>query len=134
MIIISLIALVILGFLVRTHLQRRGIPQYVPQQLDAMKSERGNTLVLLDVRTAREHAQGSIPGSVHIPLQELRSRAMDLKRYAGREIICYCQTGSRSIHAASILKKLSFRVGNLKGGIAEWNFSHRHEHRKKGKN
>ncbi len=133
MIIIALISLVVLGLVLRSTLQRKGIPQFLPAQIDALRKDQGGSPVLLDVRTAQEHATGAIPGSVHIPLQELRGRADELKRHGDREIVCYCQTGSRSMSAAIILKKMGFRIGNLKGGIAEWNFLHRDEPRKKGK-
>ena len=39
-----------------------------------------------------------IPGSTHIPLDELRERLSELPR--DREIITYCQSGQRSYYAA----------------------------------
>ena len=42
--------------------------------------------VLLDVRRQDERAKGFIPGSIHIPLDEVRSRMNELPR--DREIIC----------------------------------------------
>lgn len=77
--------------------------------------------VMLDVRTAAERKSLSIPGSVHIPLQELAVRMKELDRYKGKEIICYCASGSRSVNAAIRLKKAGFTAGNLIGGIAAWN-------------
>ena len=133
MIVISIIALLIVGLIARSFLQRRGIPQYTPAQIDEMRRDRHSSTVLLDVRTAKEYGTGSLPGSVHIPLQELRTRADELKRHGDREIVCYCQTGSRSVHAAHLLRKRGFKSANMKGGIAEWNFLHRNDHRQKGK-
>lgn len=103
---------------------RRSIPSYTPASLnEAMKSPGGH--VLLDVRTDGERRQGTIKGSLHIPLHEIIRRMDDLERHRAKEIICFCQTGSRSISAAITLKKHGFRVANLAGGMAEWNFANR---------
>ena len=45
-----------------------------------------------------------------------------LEKYKSKEIICYCASGSRSVNAGLKLKKAGFTVGNLRGGIASWNF------------
>lgn len=80
-------------------------------------------VVLLDVRTISERNRQAIKGSFHIPLQELERRIAELNKYKNKEIICYCQSGSRSLIAAGKLKKLGFNSANLKGGIVSWNFS-----------
>ena len=67
--------------------------------------------VLLDVRRPDERAKGFIPGSIHIPLDQLRARLGELPK--DREIIVHCQTGQRSYYAARILSQHGFRVRNL---------------------
>lgn len=98
----------------------RSIPQYSPREIEAYLKE--TDAILLDVRTNSERKRGHIKGSLHIPLHELTSRADELKKYKEKEIICYCQSGSRSVSAALKLRKLGFTTGNLQGGIGEWNF------------
>jgi rhodanese-related sulfurtransferase len=116
-------AALILAFYVRRAILSRSIHQYTPAQLqDRLQSP--PPPVLLDVRTDAEHRSGALKGSFHIPVQELRRRADELAKHRDREIICYCQTGNRSTSAALVLKRLGHTVGNLKGGMAEWNFSH----------
>ncbi|HSQ75012.1 MAG TPA: rhodanese-like domain-containing protein [Bacteroidota bacterium] len=101
----------------------RSVKRYSTIQLaDRMKQ---SGFVLLDVRTAREVNTGSIKGAINIPVQELARRMNELKKYADREIICYCQTGSRSLFAAALLKKDGYTASHLEGGIAEWNFTQR---------
>jgi NADPH-dependent 2,4-dienoyl-CoA reductase/sulfur reductase-like enzyme/rhodanese-related sulfurtransferase len=66
-----------------------------------------STTLLLDVRRSDERAAGFIPGSTHIPLDELRQRLSELPR--DREIIVYCQSGQRSYNAARVLSQHGFR-------------------------
>ncbi len=105
----------------RRMLLLRSLTQYTPAEV--MEKMKQNRVVLLDVRTADEHGQGAIKGSLHIPLHELRRRADELQKYRHREIVCYCATGSRSASAAATLKKLGYTSANMKGGIAEWKLS-----------
>jgi rhodanese-related sulfurtransferase len=76
------------------------------------------TTVLLDVRRPDERARGAIPGSFHIPLDELRSRMDELPR--DRDIVVYCQTGQRSYIAARMLGQHGFRARNLTGSYRTW--------------
>lgn len=91
------------------------IKHYTPTQL----SERMDSgeIVLLDVRTAKERSASSIKGSLHIPINDLIKESDKLEKYKMKEIVCYCQTGSRSLVAAARLKKLGFKVANLSGGM-----------------
>jgi rhodanese-related sulfurtransferase len=113
------IAGILLVFFARQKLMMRSVRQYSATDLSAILKKPGE-IVLLDVRTARERQARSIPGSIHIPLHELGSRMEELERHKGKEILCYCQSGNRSLSAALRLKKKGFRVANLRGGIVEW--------------
>ncbi|RKY94618.1 MAG: rhodanese-like domain-containing protein [Ignavibacteriae bacterium] len=118
--LLYIVIAVILFFTLKKMLLTRSIKHYSP--VDAsQKLKRENNTVLLDVRTSLERKKKSIKGSFHIPLQEINSRASELKKFKDKEIICYCRTGSRSLSAASKLKKHGFSVANLKGGILQWN-------------
>lgn len=70
--------------------------------------------LLLDVRTAEEFAAGHIPGSINIPVDELRSRINQLPK--NREIAAYCQVGQRGYLATRILKPSGFAAMNISGG------------------
>jgi NADPH-dependent 2,4-dienoyl-CoA reductase/sulfur reductase-like enzyme/rhodanese-related sulfurtransferase len=69
--------------------------------------------VILDVRRPSECAKGGIPGSIQIPLDELRARVGELPM--DREIVVHCQSGQRSYFACRLLSQLGFRVRNLTG-------------------
>ncbi|NUN68575.1 MAG: rhodanese-like domain-containing protein [Bacteroidetes bacterium] len=106
-------------FYIRKQLLARSLNQYSGTEArEKMKS--GS--ILLDVRTAQERRSVSLPNSLHIPLHELSSRMKELEKHKGKEIICYCASGSRSVNAGIKLKKAGFTVGNLTGGIASWNY------------
>jgi NADPH-dependent 2,4-dienoyl-CoA reductase/sulfur reductase-like enzyme/rhodanese-related sulfurtransferase len=74
--------------------------------------------LLLDVRRPDERAKGFIPGSIHIPLDQIRSHIHELPR--DREIITYCQSGQRSYFTSRILLQHGFRVRNLTGSYRTW--------------
>jgi adenylyltransferase/sulfurtransferase len=78
----------------------------------------GEEILIVDVREANEHQFCNI-GGVLIPLGELPARVHELD--AGREMVVYCRTGSRSARAAEFLRDSGFeRVWNLQGGIRAW--------------
>jgi NADPH-dependent 2,4-dienoyl-CoA reductase/sulfur reductase-like enzyme/rhodanese-related sulfurtransferase len=81
--------------------------------LDRQKS------VVLDVRRPDERSHGAIPGSQHIPLDQIRSRLEELPR--DKEIVVGCQSGQRSYVACRILMQNGFRVRNLTGSYRTWN-------------
>lgn len=117
---------VIILFAVRRVLVRRSIVTYSPDEV-AEKLKTDRNILLLDVRTKTEWDSGHMKSAHHIPLHELGRRTDELEKHKNREIICYCQTGSRSLTAAVRLKRLGYNVADMKGGIAEWNFRNRRQ-------
>ena len=82
----------------------------------------GEAYVLLDVRTAQEHAQQRIEGAVLIPYDELRQRAPAELTDMGVRILIFCRTGRRSEIAANTLAAMGYaRVYDF-GGIVDWPF------------
>lgn len=66
-----------------------------------------NGAVVVDVRTEGEFSMGSAPGSLNIPLNELKERANELT--ADRPVILCCASGTRSAFAARLLKARGFK-------------------------
>jgi len=87
-------------------------------QWNEIASLDANKTLLLDVRRSDERAKGFIPGSIHIPLDEIRTRMSELPH--DREIIVHCQSGQRSYFACRILAQHGFRVRNLTGSFRTW--------------
>jgi NADPH-dependent 2,4-dienoyl-CoA reductase/sulfur reductase-like enzyme/rhodanese-related sulfurtransferase len=73
---------------------------------------------LLDVRDEDEWRLGSIPGAIHIPLNELRARLGELP--SDKEIVAFCRSGQRSYYACRILTQNGFRARNLSGAYLTW--------------
>lgn len=74
---------------------------------------------ILDVRTRQEFSMGSIPGSVNIPVDELREYLDRLPR--DRKIIITCAAGLRGYLASRVLTQNGFDdVWNLSGGYRTW--------------
>lgn len=57
----------------------------------------------VDVRTPEEFAQGSAPGAVNIPLNEIESRLDEFKNKD--EIVVMCRSGNRSRQAKTLLEQ-----------------------------
>ena len=73
---------------------------------------------LLDVRNRLEVARNRMAGSVHVPLNVLKSTFNSLDK--NRKWLVYCAGGYRSMIAASFLKANRFHfVASIEGGIKE---------------
>lgn len=80
--------------------------------------ERGEVLVL-DVRDPQEYATGALPGSRNIPLRTLAQQLPTLAHAPA--IVVYCQGGTRSAIAASLLSaRQPHPVIDLVGGLHAW--------------
>lgn len=93
------------------------LPTIEPKEARSLV-ERENALIV-DVREPDEWADARIPGAVHIPLGEIRTRADEIPR--DRPVILQCRSGNRSAGATRRLLELGFtNVRNLEGGIGDW--------------
>ena len=79
------------------------------------------SIVLLDVRTAQEYAEGHIDGAVNVDYRQdnFLEKAKALLP-ANTKIAIYCRSGRRSASAAEKLAVEGFELVNLKGGIIAW--------------
>jgi rhodanese-related sulfurtransferase len=76
-------------------------------------------LTVLDVRTGEELAIASLPGALHIPMQELPARLGELDAAAPVAVLCH--HGVRSEMAARFLERNGFtEVYSVGGGIDAW--------------
>jgi CoA-disulfide reductase len=71
--------------------------------------------LLIDVREPIEREMGFIPGSINIPLGELRNRMEELPK--DQTIYVTCQVGLRGYLGSRILMQNGLKVKNLDGGF-----------------
>lgn len=69
--------------------------------------------IILDVRTSGEFNSGAIIGSKNIPLHNINSKIVELKKL-NKPIITCCASGMRSGSAAAILR--SNQIETINGG------------------
>jgi adenylyltransferase/sulfurtransferase len=85
------------------------------------RMERGEDLLLLDVREPDEFERARIEGSRLLPLGEVADRVEELADWKDRSIVIHCHHGARSERACRLLLERGFaRVENLDGGIEAW--------------
>jgi len=76
-------------------------------------------LQLVDVRNPGEHALGTVPGAVNVPVGQLPTRLGELD--PDRPTVVYCAGGYRSSVAASLLRANGFGdVSDIVGGYGAW--------------
>ncbi|SEO44319.1 Rhodanese-related sulfurtransferase [Duganella sp. CF517] len=117
---IFIIAVVVLsgGALLWPLLTQRG-KRATPQDVTMLINRSKATIV--DVRDAKEFANGSLPDAKNIPLAELDQRIGELDKFKSKSVVVVCQSGARASSAAAKLSKAGFTdVVNLEGGIAAW--------------
>jgi rhodanese-related sulfurtransferase len=81
----------------------------------------GPGVVVLDVRTPEEYAEGHLPDAVNLDLSDpgFETALDDLDPESTYAV--YCRTGSRSLAAAETMLRAGFEdVFDLEGGIEAW--------------
>jgi rhodanese-related sulfurtransferase len=87
----------------------------------ASKITAAEPVYLLDVRQPWEHELAALPGSVLIPLNELLTRASEVRPPEGALVVVYCHHGIRSLSGAALLERRGLPgVVSLHGGIDAW--------------
>ena len=84
----------------------------------------GKDVVLLDVRSPKEYAEGHVAGAVNIPVSGVPLKQFDEsvgKLDKDKTYLVHCARGVRSANAVSRMEKLGFkRLLDFSGGMAEW--------------
>lgn len=65
---------------------------------DFAASLKGGTCLVVDVREAREFADGHVPGSVNLPLSRFSAEQLP----GGKEVVLICRSGARSAKALAV--------------------------------
>ncbi|HEY0140350.1 MAG TPA: molybdopterin-synthase adenylyltransferase MoeB [Thermoanaerobaculia bacterium] len=89
-----------------------------PQELSE-RMQRGDALVLVDVREPYEWEAGHLDEAQHIPLGQITKRIDEIPKDA--EVVMICRSGGRSANAQQYLQQNGYaKVLNLVGGMTRW--------------
>ena len=77
-----------------------------------------HSCTILDVRESGEREGGIIPGSLSIPLGDLRRRLGELPKE--KTILVHCASGQRSYNACRVLTQHGYDCKNLTGSYKTW--------------
>ena len=97
------------------------VPELTPTEFcERWPAREGETpVVLLDVREPAELEIASVPGALHIPMNQIPARIGELDR--DKPLVVMCHAGGRSRRVAEFLLGNGFdNVFNLRGGIDAW--------------
>lgn len=87
---------------------------------DAKARMDAGDVIVLDVRTPEEYAQGYIEGAILLPDYEIASKAETVLPDKDATILVYCRSGNRSAGAAKKLVELGYTGVYDFGGIFDW--------------
>jgi adenylyltransferase/sulfurtransferase len=83
--------------------------------------DRGDEVMLIDVREINEWEIVKIPGAVLIPKQEFLDGSVLEKLPHDKQIILHCKSGARSAECLAILKNAGFKDAvHVGGGVLAW--------------
>jgi len=85
---------------------------------------------ILDVRSASEVDQGTLPGAINLPIDEIREHYEEIPK---GKILVTCQVGQRGHAATRLLRELGHDAVNLDGGYVTWSNSPANKKEKVGK-
>ena len=73
--------------------------------------------ILVDVRSHAEHAAFNLGGK-HMPLIDLAEYLASIN--PEKTLLCYCQSGLRSLQASELIESFGIKSQSLDGGITAW--------------
>lgn len=84
--------------------------------------EKRQEYVIIDVREAEELNEGTIEGSIHMPLGMLIKKAKKgmIEELKEKKVCTHCSGGYRSNIGADELNKWGFQAVSIKGGFKAW--------------
>ena len=85
---------------------------------EAARRHAAGDLVIIDVREQYEWDAGHVPGSVHVEIERVASRAPVIPR--DRPVAFLCRAGIRSAMVAQGFRAVGYDAYNVDGGFESW--------------
>ncbi len=98
-----------------------GVVDVTVEQARALVDRPKDDLVILDVRTPEEFAEGHVAGArnLNVMAPDFERQVAQLDR--AKPYLVYCRTGNRSGRAVQIMTSLGFtRISHMTEGIVGW--------------
>lgn len=122
--LLTLTAFVLIGFACKSKVTNKetGITFKDVDVAQAKKLiEDNKDIVILDVRTPEETAEGTIPGAITIDFLGDSFDAEIAKLDKSKSYLVYCKSGGRSVGASNKMIETGFSdVTNMMGGYSAW--------------
>jgi rhodanese-related sulfurtransferase len=89
------------------------------EQFEELRKQKD--VVVLDVRSPDEYAEGHVPGATNLNIQDkaFADKAAQLDK--SKTYVVYCQAGGRSNRACTKMADLGFKVFDFSGSMNAWN-------------
>ncbi len=98
-----------------------GIRTVSPEEAESIRTDPPDSLVILDVRTPEEFAEGHLDGAIMVDFYAEDFQAQLEELDPAVPYLLYCRSGNRSGQAAAIMEDLGYRdVANIDGGVLAW--------------
>ncbi len=91
------------------------------QELLALMAAPASKTVVLDVRTAKEFAQGHIKGAINISHEQIEHKLSKIIGYKHQTVVVHCRSGRRAVSAENTLRAAGFSdLRHLDGDMNGW--------------
>ena len=94
------------------------LSKFFPNKAAPQAPAYDDNALIIDVRTPSEFASGHVDGALNLPMDKFGKNYAKLVPDRGRQVIVYCQSGVRSVHASQFLK-LQRYLKVVNGGTVE---------------
>ena len=83
--------------------------------------DKGEDVVVVDIREDGEWAAGHMPGSIHLGRGVLENRVHQVLPDPATPVVLYCGGGNRSALAADVMQVMGYtNVASMAGGWRSW--------------
>ncbi len=103
-----------------TDLPLPNVPQVTVDEVKRVVDEHDD-VILLDVRSEQEYAQGKIEGSINVPIDELAQKVPTSIPDKDAKIYVYCLRDARSARATDTMIRMGYtQVFDMQDGLLAW--------------
>lgn len=89
--------------------------------IEFIEQAKKGEMLILDVRSPEEYADGHVPGAINIPHNDVASQIDSILKFKTQPVVVYCRSGYRATKAMKVLSKYQFEdIRHLDGDMQGW--------------